>query len=206
MDTGVKVVGSGQVSAAPDVLQVSFSVEHVGPDVAAAVAEVAERTDAVTAALREQGVEESEIGTTTVNVFQEYREPKHATAYRASHLLTVTTKDLTGFGRLLNAAVGAAGNDLGLNSLQFDIEDKTELLTQARELAFQQAREKAAELAALAGYSLGSVTSVSETQGHHPIRRAVNALGAGKGFDAAIAINPGDNTVEVSLEIQFSWA
>jgi uncharacterized protein YggE len=185
---------------------VSFSVEHVAPDVATGVAQVAERTDAVTAALREQGVEASDIGTTTVNVFQEYREPGAETAYRASHMLTVTTKDLTGFGRLLNAAVGAAGNSLGLNSLEFDIEDKTAMLTQARELAFQQAREKAAELAALAGYSLGSVTSVRETHGHHPIRQEARALSGGKGFDAAIAINPGDSSVEVSLEIQFSWA
>jgi uncharacterized protein YggE len=185
---------------------VSFSVEHVAPDVASAVARVAEQTDAVTAALREQGVDAADIGTTTVNVFQEYREPGTDTAYRGSHQLTVTTKDLTGFGRLLNAAVDAAGNSLGLNSLQFDIEDKSELLVQARELAFQQAREKAAELAALAGYSLGSVTSVTETSGHHPIRREARALSAGKAFDAAIAITPGDNTVEVSLEIQFSWA
>lgn len=205
MDTGVRVVGSGQVSAAPDVLRVHFSVEHVAPDVAAAVAQVAERTDAVTAALREQGVEASDISTTTVNVFQEYREPGQATAYRASHMLTVTTKDLTGFGRLLNAAVGAAGNSLGLNSLQFDVEDKTELLTRARELAFRQARDKAAELAALAGYSLGSVTSVSETYTHAPFRET---LLSAKAFDGAgaIAITPGDHTVEISLEIAFSWA
>ncbi|MEV5967854.1 SIMPL domain-containing protein [Kribbella sp. NPDC051952] len=205
METGVRVVGSGQVSAAPDVLRVSFSIEHVAPDVASAVARVAEQTDAVTAALREQGVDAADIGTTTVNVFQEYREKETDRAYRGSHQLTVTTKDLTGFGRLLNAAVDAAGNGLGLNALQFDIEDKSELLVQARELAFQQAREKAAELAALAGYSLGSVTSVSETSGHHPILRA--ARNASKSFDAAaIAITPGDNTVEVSLEIAFSWA
>ena len=57
MDTGVSVAGSGQVSAPPDVLRISFSVEHVAPDVAAAVAQVGQRTDAVIAALRAQGVE-----------------------------------------------------------------------------------------------------------------------------------------------------
>ena len=204
METGVKVVGSGQVSTAPDVLRVSFSVEHVAPDVAAAVARVGERTDAVIAALRGQGVEASQLGTSAVNVFQDYKEPGGPTAYRSSHTITVETNDLTGFGRLLNAAVDVAGNDLGLHGLQFDVEDKTELLTRARELAFQQAREKAAELAALAGYSLGSVTSVSETYGHGPIREV--ALSAGKGFDSAINITPGDHTIEVSLVVHFSWA
>ena len=52
--------------------------------------------------------------------------------YRASHSLTVTTADLTGFGRLLNAAVDAVGNNLGLDHLQFDVEDKSPLLDQAR--------------------------------------------------------------------------
>jgi uncharacterized protein YggE len=204
MDTGVRVVGLGQVSAPPDVLRVSFSVEHVAPDVAAAVAQVGERTDAVIAALRAQGIEASDISTATVNVFQEYREHGQSPGYRGSHLLTATTKDLTGFGRLLNAAVDAGGNSLGLQGLQFDIEDKTELLTRARELAFRQARAKAEELAALAGYSLGSVTSMSESHGHVPFRETL--LSKGAAFDSAVNIIPGDSSVDISLEVHFSWA
>ncbi|GAA0604488.1 SIMPL domain-containing protein [Kribbella sandramycini] len=198
------VVGSGQVSTAPDVLRVSLSVEHVAPDVAAAVAQVGERTDAVIAALREQGVAQSDIGTTTVNVYQEYREPGAAPAYRGAHQLTVTTKDLTGFGALLNAAVAAAGNNLGLQSLQFDVQEKSALLTRARELAFEQARDKATELAALAGFSLGSVTAITETHGQAP-RFEAQAAGAKLAFDSAVNVVPGDQTVEVSLEVHFSW-
>ncbi len=205
MDTGVSVVGSGQVSAPPDVLRVSFSVEHVAPDVAAAVAQVGERTDAVIAALRAQGIEASDIATATVNVYQEYREHGQTPGYRGSHALTVTTKDLTGFGRLLNAAVDAGGNSLGLQGLQFDIEDKTELLTRARELAFRQARAKAEELAALAGYSLGSVTSIEETHGHVPFQEEVN-LSAKMAFDSAVNITPGAQSVDLSLQVHFSWA
>ena len=182
----------------------SFSVEHVAPDVAAAVAQVGERTDAVTAALREQGVEDSAIATTTVNVYQEYREPGTSVAYRGSHSITVTTKDLAGFGRLLNAAVGAAGNGLGLQGLQFDVEDKDPLIVRARELAFGRARSKAQELAGLAGYALGSVTSISETYGHVPIPAV--GLQSAKAYDSAITITPGDHTVEASLEVHFSWA
>ena len=205
MDTGVSVVGSGQVTAAPDVLHVSFSVEQVAPDVANAVARVGERTDAVLAALRDQGVAASQLGTSSVNVFQEYREPGTDTAYRASHTITVETKDLTGFGRLLNAAVDAAGNSLGLHGLEFDVEDKTELLSRARALAFQQARLKATELAGLAGYSLGAVRSISETHGFTPIREGVS-YAASKAFDAAVNIVPGGQDIQVTLEVHFAWA
>jgi uncharacterized protein YggE len=204
MDTGVSVVGSGEVTGAPDVLRVSFGVEHAAPDVAAAVARVGERTDAVVAALRGMGIGESQLGTSAVNVFQDYREPDSAPAYRASHTISVETNDLTGFGELLNAAVDAAGNSLSLNGMQFDIEDKTDLLIQARELAFQQAREKAGHLAGLAGFSLGSVTAIAESHGHFPIRAVANASKAT--YDSALNITPGDHTVSVSLDVHFAWA
>jgi uncharacterized protein YggE len=206
METGVSVVGLGQVSAAPDVLRVAFSVEHVAPDVAAAVAQVGERTDAVIAALRAQGIEAADIATSTVNVYQEYREHGRSPGYRGSHQLTATTKDLTGFGRLLNAAVDAGGNSLGLQALEFDIEDKTELQTRARELAFRQAQAKAEELAALAGYSLGSVTSIAESHGHVPFRGEAAVPLAKGAFDSQVNITPGDQSVHVALEVHFSWA
>ncbi|MFC6159240.1 SIMPL domain-containing protein [Kribbella jiaozuonensis] len=205
MDTGVSVIGSGQVSGTPDVLRVSLGVEHSAPDVASAVARVGERTDAVMAALRGQGLEESQLATSAVNVFQEYREPDSAPAYRASHTISVETKDLTGFGALLNAAVDAVGNSLSLHGLQFDVEDKTALLAQARELAFEQAKERAGQLAALAGFSLGSVTAIAETYQQEGIPRV--RLSASKAaYDSALNITPGDHTVSVSLEVNFSWA
>ncbi|GAA3118624.1 hypothetical protein GCM10010530_46050 [Kribbella aluminosa] len=200
----MRVVGSGQVSGTPDVLRVTFSVEHAEVDVAAAVAKVSERTDAVVAALRAQGVDRGQLATSAVNVYQDYREPGAPTAYRAAHTIQVETRDLTGFGGLLNAAVGAAGNDLGLHGMQFDIADKSALLVQARELAFQQAREKAEHLAGLAGYSLGGVTTVSET--HSPDGIPVVRLQASKAYESSLSITPGEHTVEVSLQVTFSWA
>ncbi|WP_238173347.1 SIMPL domain-containing protein [Kribbella speibonae] len=202
----MSVVGSGQVSGTPDILRVTFGVEQVAPDVAAAVATVGERTDAVIAALRAQGVQESQLGTSSVNVFQEYREPGTDPAYRASHTVLVETKDLTGFGALLNAAVDAVGNSLALHGLQFDIEDKTDLLIQARELAFQQAKTKAAHLAGLAGFSLGSVTAISENNAHTPLGGPEIRMSASKAYDSAINIVPDEQNVVVSLQVHFAWA
>ncbi|MEV4260785.1 SIMPL domain-containing protein [Kribbella sp. NPDC049584] len=202
----MSVVGSGQVSGKPDVLRVSFGVDHLAPDVAAAVARVGEQTDRVIAALRGQGVEESQLGTSAVNVYQDYKEPDAAALYRASHVITVQTKDLTGFGTLLNAAVDAVGNSLSLHGLQFDVEDKSELLTRARELAFQQAKEKAGHLAALAGFSLGSVTAISESRGDFPIHAQPASLSTGGAYDSALNLTPGDHVVMVALQVQFAWA
>ena len=205
MDSGITVIGTGRTTAPADLLRLTLSVGHDAADVAAAVAQVAERTDTVKAALQEQGVALTDIETSSVSVYPQYKEGMPEAGYRASHQMTVTTKDLTGFGRLLNAAVDAVGNALGLDHLQFDVADKKPLLDQARELAFAQAREKAAQLAALAGQDLGSIAAVSETHGHGgPIgdMYAAKSLSGGGGID----VSPGEQTIEVSLSVCWNWA
>ncbi|HZX06149.1 SIMPL domain-containing protein [Kribbella sp.] len=201
----MSVVGSGQVSGTPDVLRVTFAVEHAEPDVAAAVAKVGERSDAVVAALQAQGVGRSQLATSAVNVYQDYKMPGATGEYRASHTIEVETKDLTGFSALLTAAVDAAGNSLAIHGLQFDIEDKSDLLTQARELAFQDARVKAAHLATLAGFSLGGVTAVSETY-HRAAVALASRRASAQGADLSFNITPGEHTVEISIEVNFAWA
>jgi uncharacterized protein len=204
MDSGITVTGTGQATAPADVLRLNLSVGHDAADVAAAVAQVAQRTDAVNAALRAQGVAATDIYTSSVNVYPQYADSMAVAGYRASHSMIVTTKDLTGFGRLLNAAVDAAGNNLGLDHLQFDVADKRALMDQARELAFAQARTKADQLAALAGQSIGSIAAVAESYGHAPFQ--LQSAKAGDGFAPELSVTPGEQTVEISLEIRWSWA
>lgn len=206
MDSGITVTGTGQATAPADVLRLNLSVGHDAADVAAAVAQVAERTDAVHAALRAQGVAEADMYTSSVNVYPQYADSMSVAGYRASHSLIVTTKDLTGFGRLLNAAVDAAGNNLGLDHLQFDVEDKRALMDRARELAFAQARTKADQLATLAGQSIGSIAAVAETYGHAPIREMLLSAKAGDGLAPELSVTPGEQTIEISLEVRWSWA
>jgi uncharacterized protein YggE len=207
MESGITVTGTGEASAPADVLRLSLSVGRDAQDVATAVAAVAERTDAVIAALRAQGVDPADIHTSTVNIYPQYRETMNQVAgFRASHSLAVSTADLNGFGRLLNAAVDAAGNDLTVDHVGFDVTDKKELQDEARKLAFAQAREKAAQLAGLAGQSLGSIAAVEETYGHGSFREAARAAKGGMGFAPEIAVSPGDQTVEASLTVRWSWA
>jgi uncharacterized protein YggE len=207
MDSGITVTGTGQATAPADLLRLSLSVGHDAADVAAAVSQVAQKTDAVHAALSAQGVEAKDIETSTVNVYPQYKDSMSVAGYRASHSITVTTRDLTGFGQLLNAAVDAVGNDLGMDGLNFDVADKQPLMDQARQLAFAQAREKAAQLAELAGQSLGSIAAVTETYGHGPIPmvRELSAKASGA-YDSTLSITPGEQTIQISLDVCWNWA
>lgn len=205
MDSGITVTGTGQASAPADLLHLRLSVGHDAGDVAAAVSAVAQRTDAVTAALREHGVAEADIHTSAVSVFPQYADAMQVAGYRASHTLTVATTDLDGFGRLLKAAIDAAGNDLAVEQLTFDVTDKAPLLVAARQAAFEQAREKATELAGLAGRPLGEIQAVEEALGgNSPFGRAAKT--ADVSFAAELAVTPGEQNIEASLTIHFAWA
>ena len=61
-------------------------------------------------------------------------------------------------------------------------------------------------LAGLAGFSLGSVTAISESHGHAPFEPQARALSASKAYDSAINIVPDEQNVVVSLQVHFAWA
>jgi uncharacterized protein len=203
MDSGVTVTGSGQASAPADLLRVVLSVGHDAADVATAVDAVAERTAAVTAALRANGVAAADIRTTGVSVFPNYGDSMRVRGYRASHSLTVSTSGLDDFGSLLNAAIDAAGNDLTVEQLAFDIADKTALIEQARHSAFTDARTKAEHLAELAGRRLGGLEAVEEHVGQGPVVPMFGRNAAGSSPDLAVA--PGEQTVELTITIHWTW-
>ncbi|MFC0628920.1 SIMPL domain-containing protein [Kribbella deserti] len=206
MDSGITVTGTGQAQAPADLLRLHLSVGHSAADVSDAVDAVAAQTDAATAALTAQGVATADIRTSSVNVFPEYGDGMQVSRYRASHSLVVSTADLTGFGRLLKAVVAAIGNDLSLEQLHFDIADKTALIEQARHEAFADARERARHLAELADRQLGGIESVQETRhsgGFEPMMFAAKDMAAGA---PSLAVAPGQQTIESSVTVRWSWA
>lgn len=206
MDSGITVTGTGQAQAPADLLRLHLSIGHDAADVSAAVGAVAEKTDAATAALVAQGVAAADIRTSSVNVFPQYADSMRVAGYRASHSVTLSTTDLTGFGRLLSAAIDAVGNDLGLDQLTFDIADKTALVEQARHSAFADARQRAGHLAELAGRELGRIESVAEQHGYGPIEPVMFAARGMSELAPDLAVAPGQQTVEVSLTVWWAWA
>ncbi len=73
--------------------------------------------------------------------------------YRVSTTVAVTVRETDNVAEILAAAVNAGANMV--NYIQFNIEDRTALESQARELAVSDARARAEELAALMGLTVG---------------------------------------------------
>ena len=191
----VTVVGSGKVQGAPDTLTADVGIEVVAPDVTAAMNQANERQRAVIDALTAGGIDAKDISTTTVNVQPQYGDNSAITGYRASHSLAVTIRRLDAAPGALTSVVNAGGNATRINSVTYSIQDDSQLVSDARARAFEDAQNRAKQYADLAGLSLGKVISISEAADSTPPR----PMPAQGGMGADMALPPGQQTVNFAV-------
>jgi hypothetical protein len=79
--------------------------------------------------------------------------------YNVDNTIYIAVRDLTKLGDLLDASIRAGANTI--NSIQFDVADKTEALSQARAAAVENAQKQAQELVDATGVKLGDVQTIS---------------------------------------------
>jgi uncharacterized protein len=92
-------------------------------------------------------------------------QPSETQEFIATNIVQVRVRELEQLGELLDAAVHTGGNLIG--SINFELSEPQQRHTQALEIAMNDARRKAEQLAALAGTQLGAVWSISETDRFH---------------------------------------
>jgi uncharacterized protein YggE len=202
---GIWVNGQGTVTAVPDVAVLTLGVEVEAATVEEAQAQAAASMNAVIAALKANGVDESDIQTRHFNIYtvRNYDEGKQEiVAYRVTNTVTVNVRDVDETGTVIDAAVAAGGNDIRVNNIYFTIDDTSAYQDEARELAVADAKAKAQQLAELAGVSLGKVTYISESgTSIPPIYYDSRAAEDGA---SATPISPGELEVTVSVQVVYS--
>lgn len=169
----ISVSGEGEVFAVPDIATVSFSVVEEAEDVATAQEEATAKMDQVLAALQGFGIEERDIQTVGYNVYPKYEYSTVActqfscppsrqtlTGYEVSHHLNVKIRNVEQAGDVLSAIGGL--NVTNVSGISFTIDDEDELQRQAREMAIEDAREKAEQLADDLDVRLVRIVSFSE--------------------------------------------
>lgn len=204
--TGITVTGYGEASAPPDVFHARLTINCDGTDVSTAMRDAAERTAAVTSALRTLGLADRELRTTGLAVRPRHNRDGAHVGYTASHRLTATCHDVELGGRLLATASEAAGNQLGVDHIGLEVDDQQPVLRQAREKAFMDARTRAGEYAALAGRELGPVELVQEGIVAPPVPFAGVRTLQQADYGGELGIEAGENTVNASVTVTWSWA
>ena len=81
------------------------------------------------------------------------------TFYVVENTVYVTIRNLDGIGTILDLVANTGANSI--NGVYFDLSDKTSAQEQARQLAIEEAKKQAEQIASLTGVKLGKLISIN---------------------------------------------
>lgn len=204
------VNGAGMAVVTPDIAYIYIGVHTEGGTAAAAVAENTANTSRLVDTLVKFGVDRKDISTSNFSIWpnQQY-DPQTGQqigmTYVVDNSVYVTVRQLDKMGELLDAAIQAGANSI--NSIQFDVADKSKALSEARINAAKNAKMQAEELAQAVGVKLGDVQSISFYDNTpYPAMDAYarGMSGGGKAMaERPVPIEPGQLTITVTVTIAY---
>ncbi|BBX34015.1 LpqG protein [Mycolicibacterium mageritense DSM 44476 = CIP 104973] len=193
----VTVVGAGKVSGTPDTLTANVAMEFFAPDVSGALSQSSQRQQAVIDALVGSGVDRKDISTTQVSVQPQFTADGNTpTGYRASNAIDVKIRDLGAASQKLALIANTGGDATRINSVNYSIEDDSDLVRDARARAFDDAKNRAEQYAGLSGLDLGKVISISEESGSTPPPTPMPRMAM-----ESVPVEPGQQTVNFSVTV-----
>ena len=188
----LNVSGTGVVTMKPDIAYINIGVHTEKATASEATAQNNTDSDAVMKAIKAAGVADDDVKTSNFNIYQrDTNDPttgvKTGTVYVVDNTVTVTVRDLTKLGSILDATVKAGANNV--NSIQFDVADKA-------------ARAQSDELAAAAGVTLGNIQTINTSDNTPgPIFYAKSAGIAAA--DASVPVSAGTMDISVSVSLTY---
>lgn len=204
----ISVSGQGEASGAPDQASVNVGVQTRADTVIEAASENQAIVEKIMSALEQQGIDDKDIQTSNYSIYPEQRSDPRGSgeisivAYRVSNTVNIVVKDIDNVGEVLGAVTNAGANTV--NGINFSVQDPSELERQARAAAMNNARERAEDLARLAGVKLGDVLTVSMSSGGGgPVPMMANARFAMAESAPAPSVSPGELSVSVQVRVTY---
>jgi uncharacterized protein YggE len=206
MNSTITVPGAGTVVVEPDICSVRLGVNVIATTAGAARESAAQTMNAILDAVLAQGVARRDVRTALVslNPTMDYSDNSgpRITGYQVQNSVSVTLRDLTKAGQLIDAALGAGASTL--DSLEFRLEDPMQAADQARVYAMADAKARAETIANAAGQPLGPVTSVTEGQFISPPMPFAAQRMSLKAEDASTPVESGTQEISVALTVTYA--
>src|SRR4030042_2655752 len=160
---------TGTVYTKPDLAIAYFSVVTEATTVAKAMEENTKKMNDVISFIKEQGVEEKDLKTTTFNISPRYEWHDTDTysgkrvlvGYEITQTLETKIRDLSKVGVIIEGGTSVGANEV--SDLQFTVDKQDALKKQAREEAINKAKAKAEELAKKLGVTLIRISNFNHS-------------------------------------------
>jgi uncharacterized protein len=159
----IAVTGTGLASGTPDQCRLHISLNHLAESAADALEVTADLATKAIAALLDMEAEQCEVRTVGLSVQDFFDQAQQkVTAHIGSYQLSVVVRPIDETGRVLAALSSAVGDALQIRGINLTIEDSEPLMSQARRVAVQDAKNGAAEIAEEVGVRLGPIMSIRD--------------------------------------------
>ncbi len=213
----ITVSGDGEVFAAPDVAEFSFSIVEEAKDVKSAQDKATVKTEAALAALKGMGISEKDIKTAGFNAYPKYefnqiycittpcpQGKQEIVGYEVTQTITVKVRNISDSGKAIDAVTTAGASNV--SGISFTIDGEDELIREARKQAIDEAREKAEVLARDLDVRLIRIVNFSENGGGmpYPMLYKADAMSVrAESAQSAPAIPTGENTIRSTVSITY---
>jgi uncharacterized protein YggE len=201
----ITVSGTGLITMTPDIAYIYIGVRSQDASASVATTDNNTRALAVIEAIKAAGVAEKDIQTTNFSIYpqQQYDNNGNMTGivYVVENTVYVTVRDLVKIGSLLDASVRAGANSI--NSISFDLADKTAALSQARSAAVAEARKQADELTNATGVTLGAVQTISYYDSTPPIALQYSRADMAVGGGGSVPVQTGSMQISTTVSIVY---
>jgi uncharacterized protein YggE len=206
----ITATGNGQATATPDILNVTLGVQTNATTATRALATNNIETQAVINKVEADGVAAKDVQTSQLSLNANYSpQGQKINSYTASDVLTVTIRQLSRAGRIIDDAVSAAGNDAQLQYISYSVSDPTTVSEQAHADAVYQAHAEAAAMAAAAGVTLGAAQTVTDINVSSPAGYGIPLAATGSGTAGGpasipVPVQPGTQSYTVQVAVTYA--
>lgn len=213
--TLLSVSGEGQAAREPDLAVFTAGVATTGKTAGAALSANSAAMNRVMAELKRAGIAERDVQTSNLSlepVYAAYPQPAGDAleqqvppiiGYRAHNMVTVKQRKLGEFGRVIDTLVSAGANSV--NGPNFQLDDPSTALDEARIEAMKKARARADLYAKAAGLRVLRIISISEGGGYMPQPQMMYARAA-MADAAPTPVAAGEVAMSISVSVQFELA
>lgn len=200
-DDAIVVTGLGVATGTPDTLTVDFAVHARRTTVQTALDDMTTFSNKLIAALKDDGLKAEDITTSGLSLYQWRNRKTGEEGYVARQNVEARVSPLDNAGQVISDGATSSGH-VDIDGMFFNISDDDALMKQARQNAFDDAKDRAAQYAQLAGRSLGRVERVNETVNGGDVLydQAFASAGAAS---APVPISPGQQQVTINVTVTY---
>lgn len=213
--TLLTVTSEGKSTRTPDIALFSAGVVSEGRTASEALAANALAMNKVIATLKKAGIADKDIQTSQISLNPVYGQPvigpngqvvqePRIVGYQANNTVMVRSRDINGFGKVLDALVSSGANQV--SGPTFQMSDPGAATDEARVGAMKAARARADLYARAAGLRVVRIISISENGGYAPTGPVYAKYAMAEAAPASTPVAAGEVEAQVNLTVQFELA